>query len=345
MKKLILLFLAAAQIGTLTARQSNADKPYLTKSFNAGDIRSVKAETSGGSITVTGGNENEARVEVYIRSNGSIGKLSDDEIKARLEENYDLNVSVSGGELQATAAPKNSVSSRRGLSISFKFYVPANVSSNLRTSGGSISLTGLKGNEEFKTSGGSLHIESTEGTVDGKTSGGSIHVSNSKGNIDLKTSGGSIDAENCSGTLNLATSGGSLNLKGLGGNIDARTSGGSVKGNQISGSLNTHTSGGSIKLERLSCNLDASTSAGSVYISFTEPGKSVKINISAGSATLVLPRNKGMTLDLSGQKVNTGALNNFNGTVEKNKVKGSLNGGGSDISVHATAGSVSLEWD
>jgi hypothetical protein len=45
------------------------------------------------------------------------------------------------------------------LSISFKVFVPKNTSTDLSTSGGSISLTNLTGEQKFSTSGGSLNID------------------------------------------------------------------------------------------------------------------------------------------------------------------------------------------
>jgi DUF4097 and DUF4098 domain-containing protein YvlB len=89
----------------------------------------------------------------------------------------------------------------KGLSISFKVFVLKNVSTDLSTSGGSINLTNLTGDQKFSTSGGSLHIDNVGGKIDGRTSGGSIHLENSRDDIDLSTSGGSIEASNCNGSF------------------------------------------------------------------------------------------------------------------------------------------------
>ena len=345
MKKLILFLIVAVPMTAAIAHQGDADKPYFSKTFDNESVKTLRAETSGGSLTVTGTNEKEGRIEVYIKGNNGINKLSNEEIKARLDENYTVDLALENNELRAIASRRGNINWKNSLSISFRIYVPSTVSSKLATSGGSIRLSNLKGDQEFKTSGGSLHLEGLDGMINGRTSGGSIHVSNAKGTIDLKTSGGSIEASDCNGTIDLATSGGSLRLQQLQGNIKARTSGGSIKGGNISGELFSHTSGGSINLEQLACSLDASTSAGSVYAGFTKPGKSVKVNVSAGSTTLALPKNAGLSLDLGGRKINTGALNNFNGVMDKDQVKGTLNGGGSEIYVRNSVGSISIDWN
>lgn len=256
MKKLLFSLLITTVSATLTAQNKTGEKPYLTKSLSGASINNVEVKTSGGSISVTGVNPSEARVEVYIHANNNQKEVSKEEIEKRLQENFDLVVSVSNNKVAAISKPKRqNMDWKRGLSISFKLFTPQNIVSNLRTSGGSISLKNLTGNQDFETSGGSLHVDNLSGKVRGRTSGGSIHVSNCKDDINLATSGGSIHAENSNGNLRLATSGGSLHLTGLKGNIEATTSGGSIQGNNIQGELVTNTSGGSIQLKDLACSL------------------------------------------------------------------------------------------
>ncbi|GEO09204.1 DUF4097 family beta strand repeat-containing protein [Segetibacter aerophilus] len=341
MKKLLFSLLISSACATLYAQDKN-ETPYMTKSLSGDAIKNVEVKTSGGSISVTGANPSESRIEVYIHGNNGKNDLSKEEIQQRLNENYDLDVSVSNNKVTAIAKPKkNNMDWKRGLSISFKVFTPQNIVSNLATSGGSISLKNLSGNQDFSTSGGSLHVESLSGKVRGRTSGGSIHVANSKDDINLATSGGSIHAENCDGNLNLATSGGSLNLTDLKGNIEANTSGGSINGSNIKGELITHTSGGSIRLSDLACSLETGTSGGNINVSIKELGKYVRISNSAGSVDIQLP-NKGINLKLTGQKVTTAALSNFNGRMEKDEIDGTLNGGGIPVTVRAGSGKVNL---
>ncbi|MEJ7680668.1 MAG: hypothetical protein WKG06_23000 [Segetibacter sp.] len=328
---------------SVNAQSETGKEPYLTKSFANESINSVEVKTSGGSISVEGVNASEARVEVFVNPNNSSDNISKEDIKRRLEENYDLNVSLSNNTITATAKPKErNMNWKRALSISFKVFAPKNITSDLEASGGSISLKNLSGSHDFATSGGSLHVDNLSGKVKGRTSGGSIHVANSKDDINLSTSGGSIHAEDCSGNLRLSTSGSSINLTSLKGNIEANTSGGSVNGNDIEGDLSASTSGGSIRLNDLACSLETSTSAGSIDVSIKELGKYIKISNSGGNIDLTIPRNKGVDLKLSGQRISTPALSNFNGSMDNNEVEGKLNGGGIPVTVRAGGGKVSL---
>jgi hypothetical protein len=340
-KTTFVLFLLGQALAS--SAQNNNQQPYLKKSFANADIKNVNVKTSGGSIAITGGNAADAHVEVYVNPNNGNGEtISKEEIAQRMKD-YDLEVSLSGTELEVSAKAKTgNFNWRKSLSISFKIYVPKTVSSNLTTAGGSITLANLSGEQNFTTSGGSLNLDQLSGNIKGRTSGGSINVSNSKNNIDLTTSGGSIRAENCDGMISLKTSGGSLDLNNLSGKIYAKTSGGSVHGSQVSGELITGTSGGSVDLKNMSCSLETSTSAGSIHVEITQLGKYVKINGSVGHVDLQLPTGKGLDLDLHGNRITTNVSGNFNGEKDNSRMVGQLNGGGIPVTVSTSIGGINV---
>ncbi|HLY69932.1 MAG TPA: hypothetical protein VKR53_09390 [Puia sp.] len=342
MKKQLLVLLLA--IAAITTNAQDRDKLYMTKSLANEAIKNVEAKTSGGSIDVSGGSGQDARIEVYISSNNG-HSLSKEEIQERLND-YELNVSASGNKLTAIAKAKTrNMNWRKSLNISFKIFVPENTSTDLSTSGGSISLNNLSGTEDFSTSGGSLNVAKLTGKITGETSGGSITVSDSKNDIDLGTSGGSIDAENCTGKIRLNTSGGSLSLHHLDGNIKATTSGGSVNARNIMGELNTSTSGGNLNLREMACSLDASTSGGNIDAEVIQVGKYIKLGNSGGKIELEIPKDKGYDLKLYGDKINKNfSLEKFSGTIKEDKIEGTVNGGGIPVTVDAGGGRVSLSF-
>jgi hypothetical protein len=318
---------------------------YLTKPLANESVKNVEAKTSGGSIDIAGGYSQDARIEVYVSPNGHRISLSKEEIDTRIKEDYDFTVSVANNKLTAIVKAKhNFINWKNALSVSFKIFVPQNVSSDLATSGGSISLNNLSGTEEFRTSGGSLTVEKLTGKIDGETSGGSIHVSDSKDDIELGTSGGSIGANNCSGKIRLNTSGGSLTLHDLKGDIKATTSGGPVNAKNIGGELITSTSGGNVDLHALSCSVDASTSGGNINVEIINPGKYVKLNNPGGNIDLQIPGDKGYDLRLYAEKINTESFKHFSGSIKEKKIEGSLNGGGIEVMADAGGGKINLSF-
>lgn len=329
MKKYLLLLLLATPAYLASAQDRNV--PYLTRSLSADNIKNVFVNTSGGSISVKGGEE--PRLEVYIVGNNN-QNLSKEEIAKRLQEDYTLTITVNGGELHATAKQKHNISNwKRNLSIGFKVYVNKATETNLNTSGGSITIANLTGNQNFETSGGSLSIANVTGIIKGETSGGSINVSNAKQDITLNTSGGSISASDCQGRINLETSGGSLRLQNLKGYVKAMTSGGSVNGNNIDGELIAGTSGGSVSLMQIAGSVNATTSAGSIHVQMTRVDKYVKIDGDSGHVDLSLPAGQGVDLNLRGDRVTAAMNGKFVGQKEKEKVVGKYNGGGAPVEV------------
>ena len=347
MKTYLLLFVLACKTVTSMAQDNDNRTPYMTKSLANDAINSVIVNTSGGGITISGRSGESPRVEVYIRGNNN-RELTKEEIKKRLDEDYDLSINVANHEVRAEAKNKrNNNDWRRSISISFIIYVPQQTSTKLQTSGGGIRLDNLKGNQNFTTSGGGLQIDRLSGTIRGVTSGGGILVSNSDEDINLETSGGGIIAKNCSGKIRLETSGGGLQLDDLKGNINANTSGGGIRGNNITGELVTSTSGGGIDLNQMACSLNASTSAGSLHVQMKQVGKYLKLEASSGNIDLDLPLKQGLDLDITGDRINQHpkTISGFSGAWEKDRIKGSVNGGGIPVRADASSGNVNVSFN
>jgi len=133
-----------------------------------------------------------------------------------------------------------------------------------------------------------------------------------------------------------------LRLKDLKGNIKAKTSGGSVDGDNIEGELYAHTSGGSVDLSELACSVETSTSGGNIDVSIKQLGKFVRIDNSGGNISLQLPKDKGVNLDLRGNKIKVDPLTNFSGSKDDDSLDGTLNGGGIPVRVRAGSGRISL---
>jgi hypothetical protein len=279
------------------------DEPFLTKTFNlsSGDLY---VSTSGGSIEVKGSSTNSVKVEMYVRSN----KHSDEKIREILEEDYEIRVEKSGSRIEAVAKREGSGWSWNGISISFIVYTPEKFACDLNTSGGSLKISGVNGNQhELKTSGGSITAEDMSGNLEARTSGGSINISNYMGEIDAKTSGGSI------------------NLEDIRGDIDVTTSGGGIKIDDAQGAVYASTSGGSINAD------------------ITKLDDQLVLKTSGGSVRATIPSGLGLDLDLRGNRVNT-SLNNFSGESKSDRVKGTVNGGGILVQLSTSGGSVSLDY-
>ena len=133
-------------------------------------------------------------------------------------------------------------------------------------------------------------------------------------------------------------------LANLSGKTEAVTSGGNVDGNIVSGELEASTSGGNVQLKSISGDLSASTSGGNVSVDVKEPGKMIKIRNSGGDIALVLPAGKGYDLDLAANKIKTNNLGNFTGRTTEDEMTGTLNGGGSKVTVDGRDGRLTVTF-
>jgi DUF4097 and DUF4098 domain-containing protein YvlB len=253
-------------------------------------------ESEVGSVTVTG----------TPRSGAHIVITSDRE---DLNSELEFSFTSSAGWASVTARRKHESAWPHNLSVHFEIEVPAETRTELRTGGGSITLSGLRGAADVKTSGGPIEVTGLNGNLEAYTSGGPIRVREVTGDAHVGTSGGPIDAEGIDGSLTAHTSGGGIKIERVSGYVEAKTSGGSIHatyspGNRHGGVL--ETSGGHIEIAidpSANLNLDASTSGGSV------------------------------SSDLPVRVV---------GTVSHSRMQGSIGSGGEELRLHTSGGSIHI---
>lgn len=172
---------------------------------------------------------------------------TDDESEvAEILERYEIKAEQSDQTIELSVKPK-----RRGglfrnwggnnqVRFSATVSCPSDVSLDLDTSGGSITVSGF-----------------VEGDLRADTSGGNINVTGGSGYLNLDTSGGAIEVDEVQGRVRADTSGGRIVIRYVGPGatrVNADTSGGSIRiGLDPEGSydLTADTSGGGVSLSDL----------------------------------------------------------------------------------------------
>lgn len=267
------LSLLAGLFVASVAVASAAIERVVEKSFTVGGAGLLKIETQGGSIKVQPSSDS----VVKITARQSIKASSESEADELLK-GLELTFDQSGNNVSAVARYEGQ--KERGwfkswppVQVSFTVSVPAAFAAELKTSGGEIAVGDLQGKLMARTSGGSLKFGNMGGEVEGSTSGGSITLGSASGPVVLNTSGGSINVGRVTGTAKLSTSGGNIRIESASGMVRASTSGGSIRAGidgQLSDDSSLTTSGGSVRVtvnKGVKFNLDASTSGGGVDVS------------------------------------------------------------------------------
>ncbi len=241
----------------------------------------VVAETSFGSITVTGADIADCNVIAKISVNAST-----EEQAREIAEKVQIELEQVGDKL-TVKVEKPRLKKKQSIGISFDITVPQKSNIECTSSFGAIKLANLSGDVKGKTSSGSVSCESIQGSAQLNTSFGSVKCKDvSGGEIIAKSSSGSITAEDIKGTAQMETSfgsitcsnfsGGDVTLKTSSGKIallkasfgacDAQTSHGSLKASELTGdSIKLKSGSGNVDVTEASANTaDISTSFGRI---------------------------------------------------------------------------------
>jgi hypothetical protein len=319
--------------------------PTITKTFDMDQPGTLITSSSGGGICIKSHDQKKVVVQVFIRKNGRLLPPSSPSIDDVLE-GYDLEVEKNGSVIIANANRKKFIPPWKNTGIYFTVIVPREMSCDASSSGGKVTVTGVKGTHDISSSGGSVKLENLTGTIKAKSSGGGVKMENLSGTVEARSSGGGVKAVNMDGDIHLTSSGGPVNLDKAKGSVFAKSSGGGVHLNNIHGDVNAESSGGGVDIEGEAGYVKAKSSGGSVHVNISNLNKEMYLESSGGGIKAVIRngKNLGLDLDLSSDKVNI-ELNNFSGRAEKDRVSGTMNNGGIPVYMRSSGGNVNVLFE
>lgn len=330
---LTLLLISANCVYANTGREDGYS--FIQKYEAAAPDLVLVVSTSGGNIKAAGRDDNTVEVSFIVALKGKIMDIDFDQLKEYAEVEIVNDNSLLKIEVRKIL--------KKNVSVGFSIKTPINSSTDLKTSGGNIEVTGVRGQQKVKTSGGNIKLENIKGAASAKTSGGGIRISNSLADFIASTSGGNISLDNVNGKLDVSTSGGSIRAINIAKGLTASTSGGYINFSKVQEYIDVRTSGGTITLDEVSGKIKAITSGGNIEANIEDLTDSLELKTTGGSINCIIPSGLGLSLDLSANKVDT-SLSNFTGSFEKNRVVGQMNGGGINVFLSTFGGTVSLNY-
>ena len=229
-------------------RAADGDEGARTKSFTVAKGGNLEVSTGVGDIQINPWDKNEVRV--------SVEGIDDEDLDR-------LKMTQSDNSIHVSYRPKWRYNG--GGDVRFEIDVPSQFNVDLKTSGGSLEVSGtLTGKLTGTTAGGDIKLKNIVGPVEMSTSGGNIEAGDIKGDGYLKTSGGDIQLGTVSGEVDVSTSGGEIRVDKVGKALTARTSGGDIEVGDVGGEARVSTAGGDIKMGRVSGRVDMSTAGGGI---------------------------------------------------------------------------------
>jgi DUF4097 and DUF4098 domain-containing protein YvlB len=264
----------------------------------------VKAETKGGSVTIT-----------------NLGGK--------------VQVGDAGGSITLDRIEGPAVAATSGGSITVN-----NMGSDvkLETQGGGVNIGSVAGMVVANTSGGSIEVQNGGKDVALETLGGSIRVNQCKGALAASTAGGSIEVGTVGGKASLESAGGSIRMNAAQGAVIANTAAGGIRLWKLTHGVRAETSAGPIEAEFISNRADFTDShletvAGDIIVYLPSD---LPVTIKAG---IEMANGHKIRTDFNGLRISSEGGDYGGGEIF---AEGDLNGGGPVLKVHTTNGNIEI---
>ncbi|NBB76497.1 MAG: DUF4097 family beta strand repeat protein [Bacteroidetes bacterium] len=230
----------------LEAAKSYDDKPYKSEFFRVRGTPRLTVQTVSGNVDVYHNPElNGVQVDLYLEREFSLWSGT------RNLDNYRIMIHQQGDQIIASVEPKRSVRVSADSPIRFNFVVqtPYEVSTNLRTLEGEVSLSDVSGRHFIENKMGDLAVQRISGEIRIVSLAGNVGISEAEGTVFVKTVNGNVRASNSSGEIRIRTVSGSIDALSIAGTlVSASTSG------NISADIDSLSKG--IFMETMSGNID-----------------------------------------------------------------------------------------
>jgi hypothetical protein len=319
-----LLLTAAPASPLVFAAQDQAD---VDRSFDVAAGGTLNVDASFGSIEVATGDN--ARVEIRVAREVR-DRFEDDEQQILSE--HAVQITQSGNDVLVTTTVTDDARERwrdeyesTPLRVRFEITVPRSYDVDLGTRGGNIEVADLSGEVRTETAGGNLTLGDIDGAVWARTSGGNVSLESASGTVEVRTSGGNITIGEVTGAVDAATAGGSIHIERSGGEVRAETAGGNITLDEVAGTVVATTAGG---------NVTATITA--------QPTGDSRLETSAGTVAVTLAA--GIAVDVDASTSIGGVSTDFavDGRVSRDAVRGTINGGGPELRLRSSAGSIRI---
>jgi DUF4097 and DUF4098 domain-containing protein YvlB len=273
-----------------------------TKSFTVSGHPSVRVETNDGHIHVATSPDTKT-VEFHVEYQGY-----------QLDKNLHVESHQDGDRVEIVARATGhwgfswGVNSKR---LRIEVRMPKDGDLQVHSGDGAIQTQALNGNLNVVTGDGSVRSEAVNGNVDINTGDGSITLEGAKGTVKLHTGDGHIEARDLDGRVDASSGDGHIRLDGRFDALTIKTGDGGINaralpGSKVATSWSIRTGDGSVDVSLpadLQADIDASTRDG---------------HISLGIPVTV------------------------EGNFSNSQIRGKMNGGGQQLTIHTGDGSIRL---
>jgi DUF4097 and DUF4098 domain-containing protein YvlB len=262
----------------------------------------LDVSTGSGDITVKTGSSNQVVVHGTVHSSNWIFG-SDDAVK-KTESNPPIQQSGNGIRIGYNLPDDV----KRHVSINYEITVPADTNLQAHSGSGNIDVNGVRSAVEVQTGSGDIRARDLGKGLRAQTGSGNIRAESVAAPFNGQTGSGDIEADlTGSGDVDIHTGSGTIRVHGIKGGLRAKTGSGNIEADgSVTGPWQLQSGSGNVRLAVGSgngFNLDAHTSSGSLH----------------------------SDLPITVQ-----------GSLNKNQIKGAVNGGGPGVEVNTSSGDIDI---
>jgi DUF4097 and DUF4098 domain-containing protein YvlB len=262
----------------------------------------LDVSTGSGDITVKTGGSNQVTVHGTVHSSNWIFG-SDDAVK---KTESDPPIQQSGNGVRIGYNLPDDV--KRHVSIDYEITVPPDTNLQAHTGSGNIDVNGVRSVVDVQTGSGDVRARDLGKGLRAQTGSGNIRAESVAAPFTGQTGSGDIEADlTGSGDVDVHTGSGTIRVRGIKGGARAKTGSGNIEADgSVTGPWQMQSGSGNVRLAVGSgngFNLDAHTSSGSLH----------------------------SDLPITVQ-----------GSLNKNQIKGAVNGGGPEVEVNTSSGDIEI---
>ena len=283
----------------------------------------LDVQSGSGDITVHTGDSNSVVVHGHVKASESwfnMGGLSADEKVKRIEQNPPIQ--QNGNSIRIGHIDEEAL--RNNISVTYEITVPKDTS------------------VQAHTGSGDQHVNDVDGPVRVSTGSGNLTISNIGSEVRANAGSGDLRISNVKGRLYTETGSGNINANGIAGGFDARAGSGDITFEQTaSGSVRAQTGSGNIHLRNVSGGVEAGAGSGDVQVQGTM-ASDWRIHTGSGEVEVKLPSNAKFNINARSSSGNVEVNHpvTMQGTLKRNHVEGTVNGGGTLLDINTGSGTI-----
>jgi hypothetical protein len=347
--------------GKLEARTSSG-------SIRAGEVTgSVTAKDAGGDIVIKGAGQDarastsSGTIEIHkaggkVDASNAGGDIRIGDAAASVTAHTSsgaITIASAQGDVESANAGGDIHVTRAGGKV---FAHTSSGSITIGAADGDVATTDAGGDILIDKAGGNVSAETTSGRIEigvakgekvrAENHGGNVEVRDASGEIETKTSSGSIKIGSVTGAVKAWNAGGDITIDNARSGADVRTTSGSINIGASAGNIDARNAGGSIKVADAGHAVNAETSSGTIEVLFlTAPREDCRLTVSGGDINVSLPPGAQLNIDATslGGSVQSEWPMTIGGKVRDGTLKGQINGGGPNLTMHSTSGDIRLK--